>query len=47
LHDYKISQMHFSILFITMDKYMAIWENRNGKYVTIRDIYSGDAKPKR
>ncbi len=27
-------------------KYMAIWEKRNGKYVTIRDIYSDDAKPK-
>jgi ketosteroid isomerase-like protein len=26
-------------------KYMAIWEKRNGRYVTIRDIYSSDAKP--
>ena len=28
------------------NKYMCIWEKRNGKYVTIRDIYSDDAKPK-
>ena len=26
-------------------KYMAIWEKRNGRYVTVRDIYSLDAKP--
>lgn len=26
-------------------KYMAIWEKRNGKWLTIRDIYSADAKP--
>ena len=27
-------------------KYMVIWEKHNGKYLAIRDIYSGDAKPK-
>lgn len=26
-------------------KYMAVWEKRNGRYVTVRDIYSPDAKP--
>lgn len=26
-------------------KYMAIWEKRNGRYVTVRDIYSADSKP--
>jgi uncharacterized protein (TIGR02246 family) len=27
-------------------KYMAIWENRSGKYICIRDIYNDDVKQK-
>lgn len=27
-------------------KYMAIWENRNGKYSCVRDIYNDDVKQK-
>lgn len=27
-------------------KYMAVWEKHNGRYVTVRDIYSSDTEPK-
>lgn len=31
---------------LNMGKYMAIWENRGGKYVCVRDIYNDDVKQK-
>ncbi len=31
---------------VNTGKYMAIWENRNGKYSCVRDIYNDDVKQK-
>jgi uncharacterized protein (TIGR02246 family) len=31
---------------VSTGKYMAVWENRNGSYICIRDIYNNDAKEK-
>ncbi len=40
----KISRMDASGKVISTGKYMAIWENQNGKWVCIRDMSNDDAK---